>query len=475
MADRLVELAANPAARKWMTRLGLPVPMPQRLTRPEGPWTERPLADRAVMVGLSKDAELAQILADTLARAGADPWLIDANTQLAAFKQAGEAWGRPPHTAGSDEVVDLKPHALVFDATGFTGPDDLRALYDFFHPRLRSMARCGRAIVLGRPPKASKDVPTSTAQRAIEGFVRSLGRELGRKGSTAQLLTVAHGAEDRLPATLRFLLSDRSAYITGQPMHLTKAVRGYADVPVRALEGKVALVTGAARGIGRATAEQLALEGAHVIVLDRPADDGPASEVAAEVGGSVFLADVTDPEAGERLAAHIAEHHKKLDVIVHNAGVTRDKTLAKMKPELWDLTLNINLTAVLRLTDQLEGVLAKNARIVCMSSIAGIAGNVGQTNYSCSKAGVIGFVEAAGPRFARKGIAINAIAPGFTETRLTDAIPIATREVARRLCNLSQGGQPWDIAQAVTFLCSPGAAGLSGQVVRVCGGSFVGA
>lgn len=472
MTDRLVALAANPRARTWISRLGLPVPMPQMLERPTGPWVERPLADRAVIAAGTPGCALASEIAHTLARAGANPHVLGLDLQ--PFTDAGQAWGRPPKALSEGDEV-TRPHGIVLDATGIDDPAGLRALYDVFHPRMKALARCGRAVVIGRPPGSEKDPARATAQRALEGFVRSLGRELGRTGATATLITVTPGAEERLEPVLRFVLSPRSAYVSGQVLHISKTVRNPSDVPVRALDGKVALVTGAARGIGAATAEQLALEGAHVIVLDRPDDDAPASEVAARIGGSTFLMDVTDVEAGERLAAHIAERFGKLDVLVHNAGVTRDKTLAKMDAPLWDLTLDVNLGSVLRLTSQLDGVLASGGRIVCLSSIAGIAGNVGQTNYSASKAGVIGFVEAVGTTYARRGIAVNAIAPGFIETRLTDAIPVATREVARRLANLSQGGLPWDIAQAVTFLASPGAAALCGQTLRVCGGNFVGA
>jgi len=190
----------------------------------------------------------------------------------------------------------------------------------------------------------------------------------------------------------------------------------------------------------------------------------------------VVLGDVTSAETGPRLVEHIEQHYGgQLHGIVHNAGITRDKTLAKMRPELWELTLQVNLTAGIALTEALDGVLAKNARLVCLSSIAGIAGNVGQTNYAASKAGVIGFVEAMAPRFARRGIALNAIAPGFIETRLTDAIPVATREGARRLSCLAQGGLPQDVGQAITFLSTPGASALCGQILRVCGGHFTGA
>src|SRR5689334_19872197 len=128
-----------------------------------------------------------------------------------------------------------------------------------------------------------------------------------------------------------------------------------------------------------------------------------------------------------------------------------------MKPELWDQTIDVNLVAVAGLTGALEALMPDGGRVVCLSSIAGIAANVGQTNYSASKAGVIGYVQAVAGRLAAKGVAVNAIAPGFIETRLTDAIPVATREVARRLCNLGQGGLPVDVAEVALFLSSPGA------------------
>src|SRR5690606_28339426 len=160
----------------------------------------------------------------------------------------------------------------------------------------------------------------------------------------------------------------------------------------------------------------------------------------------------------------------------HNAGVTRDKTLANMSPDRWDQTLDINLDAVVRITERLlEGVLHDDGRLILLSSIAGIAGNMGQTNYAASKAGIIGYVRAMAPALAGRGITVNAIAPGFIETRLTAAIPVMIREVARRLSNLGQGGLPRDIGDAVTFLASRGAVGITGSVLRVCGGAYVGA
>jgi len=471
MTDRLVKLAADKRARKLITTLGLPVPLPQTLERGAGPWAERPLADRDVVVASLTKPELTEALAGLLAEAGAQPWLV--NTFVEPFEAAGEAWGRRPHDATDGPQ---RPWAIVLDATGVACADDLRGLYDLLHPRIRGIGRSGRVVVLGRPAAATDAPPVAAARQALDGFVRSVGREVGRKGATANLVTVAAGAEERLAPVLRWVLSPHAAYLSGQTLHVTSAVKGGDDVPVRPLEGKVALVTGAARGIGAAIARRMAEEGARVVVLDRPDDAELGAAVARAAGGRFLPCDVTSDDAAAVIGAFLVEHEGgALDVIVHNAGVTRDRTLAKMKPARWDLVLQVNLAAVVGLTDSLSDRLSDDGRVVCLSSIAGIAGNVGQTNYAASKAGVIGFVRALAPALATRGVAVNAIAPGFIETRLTDAIPVATREVARRLCNLSQGGLPVDIAEAATFLASPGAHGLSGQVVRVCGGNFVGA
>ena len=276
---------------------------------------------------------------------------------------------------------------------------------------------------------------------------------------------------------LRFLLSRRSAYVSGQPIRVHDRLKASPPFPVtRVLEQKVALVTGSSRGIGAATARALAREGARVIVMDRPSEDGPASILTGKIGGVLHLGDITDPEATESLLKLLDEKFDgHIDIIVHNAGVTRDKTLGNMKAELWEQTLGVNLLALIGLTGALEPKLRPGGRIICLSSIAGISGNMGQTNYSASKAGVIGYIEALAPKLARRGIAINAVAPGFIETKMTAAIPLATREVARRLCNLQQGGLPEDVAEVVTFLASPGSAGMTGEVLRICGGNFVGA
>jgi 3-oxoacyl-[acyl-carrier protein] reductase len=473
MSDFLVELGKNRRARALVQSLGLPISLPQALQRDRGPWRERPLADAKVVVGAVVGAELIPTVADCLAAAGADSYLSLPAQLATAFRAPGETFGRPAHDLESlSETV--KAHAIVLDATGLVDAEGLRAVYDFVHPLVTRLARSGRVVVLAR---TSDGVAAEVAafRAALEGFVRSLAKEVGRLGATANLLVVARGAESRVPPVLRFFLSSRSAFVTGQPLTITARAKAIQEPPlVRPLEKKIALVTGAARGIGEATARALAQEGAHVVCLDRPADDGPTSQLARSIEGTAIGADLGDEDAPAKIA-DVLRALGGVDVVVHNAGITRDKTLARMKPEVWEQVIDINLSAVIRTTSALEPLLRENARVVCLSSIAGIAGNMGQTNYSASKAGIVGFVRVAAEHFADRGIAVNAVAPGFIETRMTASIPVAIREVARRLSALGQGGLPEDVAQTIVFLSSPGAYGITGCTLRVCGGAFIGA
>lgn len=469
MADQLVVLGRNALARRLVSSLGLS--LPPALERDPGPWQERPLEDRATTVILGPDAQLAEALATTLARAGAEPGVLG---ELAPFVAAGEAWGRPPRGL-SPEGEDERATVIVYDASGLRAPEQLDHLYQTLHLRVRGLRASGRLIVLGRPPEGLTDPTERAVQRALDGFTRSLAKELGRRGSTANLIWVAPGAEDRLEPVLRWLASPRSAYVSGQPFHVTAVTDAVTPCYVRPLDGRMALVTGGARGIGAATCRALAREGARVVVLDRPEDDEATAALAAEIQGVPLLVDLTTPEAPLRVAGHLREVHGGVDIVVHNAGVTRDKTLAGMKPAHWDLVLDVNLRAVLRLQSALDPLLRDHGRIIALSSIGGIAGNLGQTNYAATKAALVGWVAAKAPLLAPRGVTVNAVAPGFIETRLTAAIPVATRTVARRLANLSQGGLPEDIAEAIVLLASPGTSGLNGQTVRVCGGNLIGA
>ncbi len=335
MSDFLLDLSRNPTAKKLIKAAGLPIPLPTPLDRLEGPTTEQFLRDQPVVVG--GDGQLADTLAQIIAIAGAQPYVLNAKLE-AAFAAPGEAFGRRARRLGADENPEgEKLRALVFDATGLKTPADLKQVYDFFHPRVRSIARSGRALVIARPPEAASDLEEAATRQALEGFVRSLAKEIGKGGATANLVYVAEGAEGRLAHVARFFLSPASAFVTGQPLRVTANAKGDGQGQyTRPLQGKVVLVTGAARGIGAATAEILAGEGAQVVVLDRPADEAPAKEVAQKIGGTALLADVSNPEAPQQIAHFLKERFGGVDVIVHNAGITRDKTLANMKPEIWD-------------------------------------------------------------------------------------------------------------------------------------------
>jgi len=481
MSDFLLELGQNPRARQLIKSLGLPVPVPQPLRRSQAPRTTRELKDLAVVVGAAAGSELGRPLARTITVAGASPHLSRDEGLAGPFGELGEAYGRRPTSLDLSAVPDdLEAHALVFDATGVAKTADLRALYEFFHALIKRLDKCGRVVVLGRPEEAAADAEHAAVRAALEGFVRSVAKEVGKKGSTANLLVVDDGADDRVDGPLRFFLSRRSAFVSGQALRVSTVAKA-SQHPMedsawtQPLENQVALVTGAARGIGAATAKLLSDEGAHVLCLDRPADDTLLGKVARDVGGTPIPVDVTDASAAEAIVA-AAQARGGLDIVIHNAGITRDKTIAKMKPEAWDLTLDINLAAIARITRALvDGPLHDGGRIVCLSSVAGIAGNMGQTNYAASKSGVIGFVQREAELLADRGITVNAIAPGFIETRLTDAIPMMIREAGRRLSNLGQGGQPADVGEALTFLSTPGAAGITGNVLRVCGGALIGA
>ncbi|WP_026421723.1 3-oxoacyl-ACP reductase [Actinokineospora inagensis] len=445
MTDRYQQFSNSGLGRALVKRLGLPNPTRLRRYRLGAPGLDGP-----VLLGACPGGRLGDQVTAVCAGAG-----IEVLTAPAASHAA-----------------------LVFDATGAKAVEDLRGLYDFFHPVLRSLGACGRVVVLGTPPERLADAGEIVAQRALEGFVRSVGKELVR-GSTAQLVYVEPGAEQGIASTLRFLLSGKSAYVDGQVIR----IGGHGGPAVEPgdwsepLAGKVALVTGASRGIGASIADVLARDGAHVVTLDIPAQGDELAAVANRVGGSTLQLDITSPDAPARLVEHLRERHGGVDVVVHNAGITRDKKLVNMKEGAWDAVLSVNLASQLRVNDALlaEGVLRDGGRIIGVSSIAGIAGNTGQTNYGTSKAGVIGMVNAYAPVLAERGMTINAVAPGFIETKMTAAVPLFIREAGRLMNSLSQGGLPVDVAETIAWYANPASGAVNGNVVRVCGQSLLGA
>jgi 3-oxoacyl-[acyl-carrier protein] reductase len=396
----------------------------------------------------------------------------------------GSTTGRPTAalrkvlTAAGVDVVDRAEDssvaAVVLDARSVARPADLGALREFLAPGVKALGPSGRVLVLGRPADGG-DITVDATRQALDGIVRSLAKEL-RRGGTANLLLVEDEAS--LPSALRFFLSGKSAYVDGQPLRLGAGVAPAPKDWDQPLAGKTALVTGAARGIGAAIAGVLARDGAHVIVADLTQAGEALAKVANRVGGTSLHLDVASSEAPQRLLDHLAAHTNGLDILIHNAGITRDKLLANMKPDQWDSVIAVNLESQLRINAALldSDQLNAQSRVVSLSSTTGFAGNRGQTNYGATKAGVIGLVRASAAAFAGHGDStINAIAPGFIDTEMTAKMPLATREVARRLSSLQQAGLPIDVAEAAAWLSSPGAGGVNGQVLRVCGQNLVGA
>ncbi|MDN8305095.1 3-oxoacyl-ACP reductase [Acinetobacter baumannii] len=463
MTDQYQAFTQSPIGKFVVKNLGLPSPVV--LERFE---SAQPVVKGAVLVGAAPSSVLSGAIAQVLSNIHADSYV--GNNVALQQEAAKVGLNLRPFNAGDKES---KFKAVVFDASGIQNSEQLNELYKFFNPIARQVANSGRVIVIGTTPETAKTVKQAIAQRALEGFIKSVGKEF-KKGITAQVVYVDEGAAANLESTLRFLLSPRSAYVSGQVIRVSKA--DVVDVDwAKPLAGKTALVTGASRGIGEAIAHVLARDGAHVICLDVPQQQADLDRVAADIGGSTLAIDITAADAGEKIKAAAAKQGG-LDIIVHNAGITRDKTLANMKPELWDLVININLSAAERVNDYLlenDGLNA-NGRIVCVSSISGIAGNLGQTNYAASKAGVIGLVKFTAP-ILKNGITINAVAPGFIETQMTAAIPFAIREAGRRMNSMQQGGLPVDVAETIAWFASTASTGVNGNVVRVCGQSLLGA
>jgi 3-oxoacyl-[acyl-carrier protein] reductase len=375
-----------------------------------------------------------------------------------------------------------KPAAVILDATGLRTPADLASAHDFLAPAVKRLRATGRVLILADPPSDADSPAQAAARQALDGLVRSVAKEL-RGGSTANLLHVPEGAEGSIASPVRFFLSGRSAYVDGQVMSVAAAdLPGGSGQPAedraKPLAGKVAVVTGAARGIGAAIAKVMARDGAHVVAVDIPAAGQSLADVANEIGGTALQLDITAEDAPQRLIEHLRERHGGVDIVVHNAGITRDKLLVNMDAARWNSVMAVNLQAPLDITQALleaDGVLKPNARVVCVSSQSGISGNRGQTNYAASKAGVIGMVRAWAPQFAQRGATINAVAPGFIVTEMTAKMPFGTREVGSRINSLQQGGLPVDVAETIAWLSQPGSGGVNGQTVRVCGQSMLGA
>jgi 3-oxoacyl-(acyl-carrier-protein) reductase len=251
-------------------------------------------------------------------------------------------------------------------------------------------------------------------------------------------------------------------------------------MPTSSLKGKKALVTGGSRGIGKAIALSLATHGADVGVTCHTGSES-AEDVRSQIRelgckSEIYAHDVGNPDEVEKLATEVVRDFGQIDILVNNAGITRDRSFKKMTKEMWDDVLAVNLTGVFVVTKQfIDGMADRGwGRVVNISSIVGEVGNFGQANYAAAKAGVIGFTKTLAREYARKGVTVNAVAPGFINTRMLQDIPEKAIESVINMTPVGRLGEPTDIAAGVCFLASPAASFITGHVLDINGGMSMG-
>ncbi|TDL39862.1 3-oxoacyl-ACP reductase [Arthrobacter nitrophenolicus] len=446
MTDKYAQLVNQGLGKNVAKKLGLPQPAVLRRYEPGQPLVTGPV------VVLGETAAADKLAAELLS------WDLDVRRHAVPREKLG---------------------AIILVLDEVAHPRDLEKPVLAAAGSLRDLGPCARVVTVSRPSGEADTPAAAAARQGVDGFLRSLAKEL-RAGATGNGILLAGGVEAASPsvlAALRFFLSGRSAYVDGQFLTVSSAAGSLPDDVERPLAGKVAVVTGAARGIGAQIARTLHRDGATLVLVDLPAAGDHLAAVANAVKGTALQLDITREDAGQRILEHAVQRHGRLDIMVHNAGITRDKLLANMDHGRWSSVININISAQLRIN---EALLASEhfgpaPRIVSVASTSGIAGNRGQTNYAASKGGVMGMVRATSSLVAAAGGTINAVAPGFIETEMTERIPFALREVARRANSLQQGGKPADVAETIAFLASDAAGGINGEVLRVCGQNMVGA
>ena len=444
-ADKYTEFVSRGFGKDLAKRLGLPQPAVLRRYTPNAPLVQGPI----LVLGQGSGADaVAKVLLD---------WHQDVRRHATPKEKLG---------------------AIVVILDELEHPDQLSAPMLAVGAALRDLNKNARVVTVSRVAAVSDKPAVAAARNGVDGIVRSLAKEL-RAGATANGVLLANDIAADAPSAssaLRFFLSARSAFVDGQFLTASSAGSSAESDWEKPLAGSVAVVTGAARGIGAAIARTLARDGATVLAVDVPAAGDHLAAVANEIHGTALQLDITSPDAGERILEHAMSRYGRLDIVVHNAGITRDKLLANMDAAKWDSVLAVNIASQLRMNEAFlaSSDFANNPRIISVASTSGIAGNRGQSNYAASKAGVMGMVRSTAPLLSERGGTVNAVAPGFIETDMTAKIPFATREVARRLNSLQQGGKPSDVAEAIAFFAQPQAAGVTANVLRVCGQNLVG-
>lgn len=485
MSDFLLAAAQQGVIASVLRQLGLPSPV--RLRRSSGAYQPSPLDKRIVGVislngsNVGSSAGHHRQLAAMLQHLGAD--IVFTEDDAAADPDQSAPYPPADRTSDLKQMPSLLRNrtmldGLLVDTTQCVSTDSLRACVQAVQDVLPRLRKHGRVLFLTGYTDNNELAAQKAFGSGFSGFSKSLAKEMGRRGVTVNLLRVDPGSLHRLHAPLAFFLSNSSSYVTGQRLTINSLAAAPDQLPSsHLLAGRTAVVTGAAGGIGSTTAKRLADEGAHVLCLDLAVHSDRLDALAKTIGGSTLACDITTPDAIVKLTQWLQLNERKVDVLVHNAGITRDRTFARMTQKEWNSVVDVNLKAILTIDIALleQNLIADEARLVYLSSISGIAGNFGQTNYAYTKAALIGYVEALSGQLADRGITANAVAPGFIETDMTASLPILVREAGRRLNALSQGGRPEDVAEAIQFLASPASSGISGQTLRVCGGSLLGA
>lgn len=366
-------------------------------------------------------------------------------------------------------------HAIVFDASELTRSEDLIALYQLFHPIIEKLAPGAKVLLTGKPPQDCRSPEAAATQEALQGFVRSLAKEVGPKqAATVNLVYLHRPAACDLSSTLAYFLTGASAYVSGQAITL-QPQHEPVTLENAPLAGKVALITGASQGLGTAIAEVLHAQGAKIIGVDPEPIRMRLKSVMRSVRGRSLSLDLTSSSAVSSLKDYLVKEDTLLDIVVHTSALTTDTPLGKLTPAQWSQVLDSHLGRTTRLTGQLleSDLIASQGRIICLGTLPGLAGQYGQTHHATATAGLSGYIRHLSHHLPA-GITANVVVPGFIESEWTQTMPFTSRELSRRLNSLGQGGLPVDIGNAVAYLSHPASEGVSGQTLRVCGQNLLG-